>query len=165
MFNKEDMMVSLLTAEEKVNDTKEKYEEMMDKYIKEHTDIINEMKNNFHRKGVAKIFKDNQYEIGDPTPFYSHEIQLFTGDEVEFKSGRKGIIVKRNEGYEVMTNKGIATLVTEDFIKEMKMAGIYVEGYILASDIKITKHFNMYKDGEEVAKGRKGAAGFIISFK
>lgn len=165
MFRKEDMMVSLLVAEEKVKNTEERYKEIIDKQTEEHTSIINEMKNNSNQKGVVKIFRNNKYEIGEPTPFYSHGIQLFTGDEVEFKSGRRGIVVKRNKIYEIMTNKGIAELVTEEFIKEMTMAGIYGEGYVLGSNLKITKHFNMYKDGEEVAKGRKGAAGFIISLK
>lgn len=161
MFNKKDMMVSLLVAEDMITTNNEEYKKSLSDTREKYNNVINSMKNNSNISGVAELFKSS-FTIGESTPHFSNGIQLFTGDEVEFKNGKKGIIVFHNYSYMVYTNCETSKLVTHKQIEEMKRIYFSFSGYVIGDNLKITKHFNELTDGEEIAKGRKGASGFTI---
>lgn len=98
---------------------------------------------------------------GDPTNLYildnNKEIQLYTGDEVlvySWDAYKLAVVVDDNGLIKTCTNKEVrAYYETEDKNKK-----------IVIKDIKLIRGYKEYKDGDEVAKGRK-SGGFIIKIK
>lgn len=154
-------MVSVLVAESMIAENKNMYEETIEKMTEFHNKIINSMKHNSLLKGVLSIH-NSHFDFGQVTPFFSNGIQLFTGDEVEFRSGKKGVIVKKGDTYYVYTNAETATLTSKKRMSELEDTFFDFEGYVTGDRLTITKHFNELALGEEIAKGRKGASGFIV---
>jgi hypothetical protein len=165
MFDKNEMLVTVAMAEEKIKGIKTETIKEIDRISSEYVHTINMMKDCSLIKGVARL-RNMEYFIGEPTPFYVDGIHLFTGDEVEFRTGKKGIIVGFGNGeYMIYTNAETAKLVTDERFRELLTAFSMFEGVVTTQHIKITKHFNTFGDGEEVARGRKGAEGFIIELR
>lgn len=161
MFNKEDMMVSVLVAEKIIKEKEEKFDESLKEVVNLLNNTVNTMKHNAMTKGFLTIF-NSRFSFGEPTPYLSNGIQLFTGDEVEFKSGKKGVVVNIKEGYYIYTNAERAVLVDRVYMESIRSLFRGFEGYETGDNLKITKHFNELTLGEEIAKGRKGASGFIV---
>lgn len=158
MFNKKEAFVSWDVAERKVNEIERKREKEKSEILsfcqkqKELIKInsnktINTMKKNSGKIGQLEIF-GLQYPFGEETPFYSDGIKLFTGDEVTDRSGRKGVILKRNGEniYEVKTNLQYSILTN----KENK------------DEFTVSKHFNELQAGDVIAQGRSGGDGFLV---
>ena len=148
MFEKEEMMVSVLTAEQKIKEERKSAEKQYDELKKDYQQTVNEMKLKSHHQGVL-ILQKHTYTFGEPTPFYSHGFQLFTGDEVAFPSGRKGIIVNISGTYYVETNKGAAKLIDIQKYNYLNRQ-FMLEGYVHGNLLTITKHFNLYEDVEDI---------------
>lgn len=161
MFNKKDMTISLLVAEKEMKEKEVMFREEIDALTKGKNKIINSMKSNSNIKGILKI-RNSQFSFGESTPHFSNGIQLFTGDEVSFRDGKIGVVVKSNCKFMVYTNKEVADIVDEEYMKQLNIVFAKFEGYVLGDNLIITKHFNELKHGEEIAKGRKGAEGFIV---
>lgn len=156
------MMVSVLVAESMIEQNRKKHKEGTLEMNELYNKTINSMKNNARLKGVLSLRK-MLFDFGQPTTFFSNGIQLFTGDEVEFRSGKKGVVVKRGEHYYIYTNAETAELVSDARFLELERSFFVFGGCTTGDRITITKHFNELTLGEEIAKGRKGAKGFTVT--
>ena len=164
MFNKEDMMVSLLVAEEKVFETKKQLEEEKEALKDNLNAVINGMKESSTVVGYLGIHRWLS-KVGINTGMKVEGVDLYTGDEVVVggEGGRRGIIHLEGSSIEVRTNADIYDIVSEtDFNRNKLVFHSRSNSMISVKAIKITKHFNTLKVGEEIAKGRLGAGGFIF---
>jgi hypothetical protein len=167
MFTNDEMLVPVSLAEKKIREARATHKEELEKFHNDYVGIINTMKENSRIEAVAKI-RNSEFGIGQPTPLFCKGIRLFTGDEVTFNSGKKGIITvyesAKDSGarYMVYTNKETAEIVDDKRYEELTRAFLQFEGVVRPDFLTITRHFNTYVDGEEVAKGRNGAEGFTI---
>lgn len=161
MFDKNDMMVSVLTAENKVFEIEKENKRVLNETVDKYNEIINSMKKNSKIKGVLKL-RDQTFDFGEETPYFSKGLQLYTGDEVEFISGNKGVIVIVDNDYYVYTNSITFKLLTKAKMAELGDS-IHFMRCTPVENLVITKHFNELMLDEEIAKGRKGGEGFIVT--
>jgi hypothetical protein len=174
MFTRDEMLVPVGLAEEKIREKGNEFEEKLEKMKEEHVGIVNQMKEYARQRGHA-VIRSLKFSIGKPTPFFDREgYRLYTGDEVAFRSGKLGIVTRGIEGghpesdtpyYMIYTNKETAELVTEAKYEEMTRAFMMFEGVVKGEFLTITRHFNTLSDGDEIAKGRQGAEGFVVDLK
>lgn len=126
------------------------------------------MKNNNNSKMVLYFggnLRDDVCICGEPTNLYidNGETQLFTGDEVMIKIEKYNYFLKQD----VFTKKPAVVVLCYDNTvklmtnKEYKIIRETVDNEkVIRDDIKLLRSYKEYKDGEEVANGRK-CGGFV----
>lgn len=131
MFTKDEILVPVGLAEEKIREKSTEFEEKLKKMKEEHVGIVNEMKEYARQRGHA-VLRSMKFDIGKPTPFFDKEgYRLYTGERHE----------------------------------ELTRAFMMFEGVVKGEFLTVTRHFNTLSDGDEIAKGRKGAEGFLVNLQ
>lgn len=148
MFDKKDMMVSLVVAEVKFKELKEEYKESYDKLKNEFNDFINTTKAMTGYIGELTI-RDMKCLIGYETGFEIDGIKVYTGDEIRLIS----------KDWTLNGKVGVATMVEGQPYWRSNAECSYMQKGI---KYEFVRHYIHYKHGEEVAKGRKGGHGFIV---
>ncbi|UUV46635.1 hypothetical protein [Bacillus phage vB_BanS-Thrax3] len=153
IFSDKDMSVSLDVVKKKIKDINNRHMDEIKEIADVHATFVNDTKKMFSPKGTATIFDDWIHEIGKPTGYFLNGIELYTGDEIELrgnknKQGRLFIVAYYDGELSIISNYEIGKVRPE-----------------LDIHMKISRHMHTYKDGDEVAKGRKGCAGFIIKLE
>jgi hypothetical protein len=159
MFEKKHMMIPVEVAEEEVNNRIQEKENELNEIIENHADTINMMKMLSPIKG--HVIPDHAIQepcnIGDPTGFRTvDKIAIYTGDEVKMPSGERGIVIKKDDGYAILTN------YYTYYLKKESNVPVDYKITLTPEDIEITRHFNTYMNGIEIAKGRRGFKGFNV---
>ena len=102
---------------------------------------------------------NKSYAIGEPTGFYHHSTELYTGDEVELHNGKKGVILNFNGDFVIVTNKEISKLSS---IKQVTPLARRNYAYNHPNELKIVRRHSDLRLGVEVAVGRKTNTGFKV---
>lgn len=146
-YRKEKLM-PLLEAEEKVKEaeriTLSEARELESVVVT----VINNTKAQSQKKGTMTSPHGGDWgRFGAPTGVFTKGVELYTGDEIALRGGEKAIVCLTKRGRVLFVTNSGAGEVTERWV-EM---------------VKITKHYHMMCDGEEIAKGRQGGRGFIMN--
>lgn len=151
MFDKKDMMVSLLVAENEIKEAEAKHSKSYNKLKDEFRDFINATKaiTGFVGEVECKELK-YKFPIGYDTGFEIDGVKVYTGDEIRLIS---------KDGY-LNGKVGIATMTEEKPYWTSNAECGYMRKSI---KYEFVRHFVHYKNGDEIAKGRKGARGFVVS--
>ena len=159
MFSKEDMLIPVTKAEAKVRNVKEDCEYKLREQRTYYSKIVNDMKLNHPIKTRLKG-PGGVYEVGTPTPFYTPDgLRLFLGDEVAMEggpyNGELGIIVYGfADKYRIRISGKEFTLKEDDRSRGSKTKWLkdpLVHQYVFVTSCRITRHFNNYKIGDNVA--------------
>jgi hypothetical protein len=159
-FEKKDMMVSLEAAELEIERQVAEKEKELSATIKALAGTINLMKACAPIGGLIKPDHgiNVQYPVGYPVGLtLDNGVGLYSGDEVILPSGRKGIVVEHGSEIRIITNNN------SDSRRLAAVAGRYSAYTVTPSQITVSRHYNTYSDGMEIAPGRNGGKGFIVS--
>jgi len=146
IFADKDMSVSLKAVHKKIEEINDNHKEEIKEIRDDYANFANETKKMFSQTGRAHLRNVTRFSIGKPTGHYLNGIELYTGDEIEIHNGRLGIAIVTLEG----------NLIIKTNAEAYELSGT------IKSRARISRHVHTYKDGDEVAKGRKGGEGFII---
>lgn len=123
--------------------------------ISEFNETINSMKANSEKGKQLKLkIRKHEYSVGENTQLKLNGIDVYTGDEMKFQSGRKGVIASNNGSLVILTNAEVYKI--DHFVEDLNT----FKGY--EGTVSFSKHFNELQLGEEIAKGRKGGEGFLV---
>lgn len=150
MFDKKDLSVSLVVAERKIKELENDHKVQYDALYADFTNFINKTKESIGVIGEGEFYDLKiKLTIGQDTGITNDGIKVFTGDEIRLVTrdtdlnGKLAIVSIKNEKPYWQSN--------------------YESGHFHESmEFEITQHFVHYKEGEEVAKGRKGSKGFTV---
>ena len=163
MFNKEDMMVSLVKAEEKIQYVKDDCSIKLIKQMEIANHFIDSMKENYPIQISLKL-NDIQYEIGNSTPLIdTNGFRVYTGDEVRLNVRSMG----GKLGFIICTHEGVYIFITNDgplIIPDSALRNTVIDEQSNMKFCTITRHFNSYREGEEIAKGRRGGEGAYVIY-
>lgn|GEM_PF-6973055 len=153
LFEEEDIMISASKVKSVIKEMDKKHKSEMEDLHNAHVDFVNKTKENAFIKGTLSLTgRPVVIEMGKDVGFEIDGIKVYTGDEVMLAFndmtlwGKTGIVTIKN-GMPYFISNAECGFMREDL------------------DYKFANHFIHYKDGQEVAKGRKGASGFIVKLE
>jgi len=150
LFEEEDIMISASKVKSVIKEMDEKHKSEMEDLHSSHVDFVNKTKENASIKGTLSLTgRPVVIEMGKDVGFEIDGIKVYTGDEVMLAFndmtlwGKTGIVTIEDERPYFVSNAECG-FIREDL------------------EYNFVNHFIHYEDGQEVAKGRKGASGFIV---